>query len=159
MNPRKKKPTAIKRKQRFINPGFQARFIVTFCLILILGGGITIALTLFNTQDTLTSSFTNSKLVIQNTSLAIMPSVIYTTLITTALIGLVVILVTLLVFHKIVGPIFRFEKDIERVTRGDLKSRITIRKGDQFQELAMSWQKKRICRNPVVGIMPDRLIF
>jgi len=138
MNPRKKKPTAIKRKKHFINPGFQARFIVKFCLILILGGGITIGLTLFNTQDTLTSSFTNSKLVIQNTSLAIMPSVIYTTLITTALIGLVVIMVTLLVSHKIAGPMFRFEKDIERVTRGDLKSRINIRKGDQFQEMATS---------------------
>jgi len=138
MNPRKKKPTAIKRKQHFINPGFQVRFIVKFCLILILGGGITVGLTLFNTQDTLTSSFINSKLVIQNTSLAIMPSVIYTTLITTALIGLVAIMVTLLVSHKIAGPMFRFEKDIDRVTKGDLKSRINIRKGDQFQEIAIS---------------------
>ncbi|MBA3009307.1 MAG: methyl-accepting chemotaxis protein [Proteobacteria bacterium] len=138
MNPRKKNPTAIKRKQVFINKSFQARFIVKFCLILVLGGLISIGLTLFNTQDTLTSSFTDSKLVIQNTSLAIMPSVIYTTLITTALVGLVVIMVTLLVSHKIAGPMFRFEKDIDRISKGDLKSRISIRKGDQFKEVATS---------------------
>jgi len=138
MNPRKKKPTAVKRKQVFINKDFQTRFIVKFCLILVLGGLISIGLTLFNTQDTLTSSYTDSKLVIQNTSLAIMPSVIYTTLITTALVGLIVIMVTLLVSHKIAGPMFRFEKDIDRISKGDLKSRINIRKGDQFKEIATS---------------------
>jgi methyl-accepting chemotaxis protein len=138
MNSRKKRSMAINRKQLFINRGFQTRFIVKFFLILVLGGAISAGLTLFATQDTLTSSFIDSKLVIQNTSLAIMPSVIYTTLITTFLLGLVVIMVTLLVSHKIAGPMYRFEKDIDRVTKGDLKSRINIRKGDQFQELATS---------------------
>jgi methyl-accepting chemotaxis protein len=138
MNSRKKRSMAINRKQLFINRGFQTRFIVKFFLILVLGGVISTGLTLFTTQDTLTSSFVDSKLVIQNTALAIMPSVIYTTLITTFLLGLVVIMVTLLVSHKIAGPMYRFEKDIDRVTKGDLKSRINIRKGDQFQELATS---------------------
>ena len=138
MNPRKKRPTPIKRKQIFINKEFQTRFILKFILILILSAAISICLTLVNTQDTLTSSFANSKLLIQNTSLAIMPSVIYTTIITTVLTGLIVILVTLLVSHKIAGPMFRFEKDIDRIVQGDLKSRISIRKKDQFQELAIS---------------------
>ncbi|MCP4723043.1 MAG: methyl-accepting chemotaxis protein, partial [Desulfobacteraceae bacterium] len=44
----------------------------------------------------------------------------------------------LLVSHKIAGPMFRFEKDIDRIVQGDLKSRISIRKKDQFQELAIS---------------------
>ncbi len=138
MNPRKKKPTAIKRRQLYINKEFQFRFIFKFFLILILGGAISIGLTLFNTNDSLTTTYMNSKLVIQNTSLAIMPSVIYTTLITTFVIGLVVIMVTLLVSHKIAGPMYRFEKDIKRIAGGDLKSRIRIRKSDQFQEIALS---------------------
>ncbi len=138
MNPRKKKPTSIKRRQLYINKGFQARFIIKFVLILVLGGAITIGLTLFNTQDTLTTTYVNSKLVIQNTALAIMPSVMYTTLITTLIVGLVVVMVTLLVSHKIAGPMFRFEKDIKRIASGDLKSRIHIRKSDQFQEIAAS---------------------
>jgi methyl-accepting chemotaxis protein len=141
MNPRKKRPPLSKRKQRFINKEFQTRFILKFCLILIVGGGISIGLTLFNTQETLTSSFSNSKLVIQNTSLAIMPSVIYTTVISTLVIGLIVIMATLLASHKIAGPMFRFEQDIDRISTGDLKSRIDIRTGDQFQAIAVSLNK------------------
>ncbi len=142
MNPRKKKKTAlpasIQRRQLYINKKFQFRFIFKFVLILVLGGVITIGLTLFNTNDSLTTTYMNSKLVIQSTSLAIMPSVIYTTLITTFVIGLVVIMVTLLVSHKIAGPMYRFDSDIKRIADGDLKFRIRIRKGDQFQEVALS---------------------
>lgn len=137
MNP-KKKPAPIKRRQLYINRDFQTRFILKFCLILLLGGAVSIGLTLFNTQESLTSSFSNSKLVIQNTSLAIMPSVIYTTLISTLVIGLIVIMVTLLASHKIAGPMFRFEQDIDKIAAGDLKSRIDIRKEDQFQAIATS---------------------
>ena len=144
MNPRKKKKTAlpasasIQRRQLYINKEFQFRFIFKFVLILVLGGVISIGLTLLNTNDSLTTTYMNSKLVIQSTSLAIMPSVIYTTLITTVVIGLVVIMVTLLVSHKIAGPMYRFDKDIKRIANGDLKFRIRIRKGDQFQEMALS---------------------
>jgi methyl-accepting chemotaxis protein len=128
----------LQRKQYYINKSFQTRFIIYFFLILILGGAISIGLTLFNTQDTLTSSFVDSKLMIRSTSLAIMPSVIYTNLITTAVVGIISIIVTLLVSHKIAGPMYRFEKDIDRISKGDLKSRITIRQGDQFQGIATS---------------------
>ena len=138
MNPRKKRATAIKRRQYYINKDFQTRFIIKFVLILVAGGLLTVGLTFLNTQDTLTAVYANSKLTIQNTALAIMPSVGFTTIITTLALGLVVIVVTLLVSHKIAGPMFRFEKDITRIAQGDLKSRIRIRKGDQFQELAES---------------------
>jgi methyl-accepting chemotaxis protein len=137
----KKKPSPVKRRQLYINRDFQTRFILKFCLILILGGVISIGLTLFNTQETLTSSYSNSRLLIQNTSLAIMPSVIYTTLISTLVIGLIVIMVTLLTSHKIAGPMFRFERDIEKISTGDLQSRIDIRTGDQFQSVAVSLNK------------------
>ncbi|MCP4022445.1 MAG: methyl-accepting chemotaxis protein [Desulfobacteraceae bacterium] len=136
MNATAQNPTFYKRKKVYINKDFQTRFIVKFILVLILGATISIGLTLYNTQGTLTSTFSNSKLVIQNTSLAIMPSVIYTTLITTCVLSIIVIMVTLLVSHKIAGPMYRFEKDIKRVTNGDLKTRIHIRRGDQFLELA-----------------------
>ncbi len=141
MNLTKKPPGSIKRKHLFINKNFQTRFILKFILILFFSGAISIGLTLFYTRDTLTSSFINSKLMIQNTSTAILPQVLYTTLITTVLIGLIVILVTLLISHKIAGPMFRFKKDIDNISQGDLKARISIREGDQFQELAISLNK------------------
>lgn len=38
--------------------------------------------------------------------------------------------------QKIAGPIFHIERDLEEVREGDLTVRITLRKGDVFQDLA-----------------------
>ncbi|WP_186441621.1 hypothetical protein, partial [Desulfamplus magnetovallimortis] len=100
------------RRKIFINKSFQTNFIMKFVLILVLGGGISIGLTLMTCQGTLTTSFMNSRLVIENTSHAIMWSVILTNLVTTAIVGMIVVIVTLVVSHKIAGPMFRFDKDI-----------------------------------------------
>lgn len=156
MNPKKKKPTAIKRRQYFIKKDFQARFIVKFFLILVAGGILSVGLTFLNNQDSLTAVYANSKLTIQNTSFAIMPSVVFTTVITTLAIGLVTIVVTLLVSHKIAGPMFRFEKDINRIAKGDLKSKISIRKGDQFQELAVSLNEMIQALSDRIGVVRDQ---
>lgn len=126
------------RRQVYIKKKFQNNFIFKFTMVLVLGGILSVSLTLFNTQGTLTTSYINSKLVVQSTPLAIMPSVIFTTLITTIILGIVAGFVTLLVSHKIAGPMYRFENDIQRIATGNLKDRIRIRHGDQFQEMANS---------------------
>lgn len=136
-----------KRRQVYIKKDFQTRFIIKFILIFILGGAISIGLTMLISQDTLTSSFADSKLMIQKTSLAIMPSVVFTALITTFLVSIVAVLVTLFVSHKIAGPIYRFEMDIERIASGDLSSRIRLRKGDQFTEIVTTLNNMIDCLN------------
>jgi len=138
MNTNEKKPIRFRRRQVYINKPFQARFCIKFVLVLVLGNVISTGLTLLNTRDTLTSTFANSNLVIQTTSNAIMASVIYNNLLTTAGVSLIMIMVGILVSHKIAGPMFRFEKDIERVATGDLKSRVKLRHGDQLEALATS---------------------
>jgi len=50
----------------------------------------------------------------------------------------VVWLVTLLISHKIAGPMYRFEHDIQAIAEGDLRKRIRIRGGDQFAAMAAS---------------------
>jgi methyl-accepting chemotaxis protein len=135
MTAQEKQPAKIARRQYFIKKDFQTRFIVRFILVLIIGGIISVGLTLMTTRGTLTTSYVDARLVIQDTPLAILPSVILTTLITIVVVGVIAAIVMLLVSHKIAGPMFRFEKDIERIAGGDLKSHIHLRKGDQFQEM------------------------
>ena len=132
-----KRPPLLKR-QFYIKQEFQNRFILLFLCVLILGGLISVCLTYWNTRDTLTSAYVNSQLVIQSTSLAIMPSVIYTTLITVLVLIVIVGILTLLVSHKIAGPMYRFESDLKRISTGDLRCKIQIRKGDQLQDLVVS---------------------
>lgn len=139
-----------KRKQYFINKKFQAGFILKFIAVLIFGALLSVGVTMLTTQETLTSSFEGSKLVIEKTSLAILPSVVFTNIVTTLIIGIIVIVVTLLISHKIAGPMFRFEKDLEEISQGNLQKHIQTRQGDQFSSVAKNL-------NNMVGNLNEKL--
>ena len=124
-----------RRKQYFIKKRFQFRFILKFCLLLLGGVVISTALLFFLSKGTLTSSFRDSRLVIENTGSAILPAVIYTNLITLALISIAVIAVTLFVSHKIAGPMYRFESELREVSQGNLTKHITLREEDQMTDI------------------------
>ena len=130
-----------KRRQYFIKKDFQFKFILKFCLIVLIGTILSTGLLFLFSQGTLTSSFQQSRLVIKNTSLAILPAVIYTNLITLGLITLATIVVTLFVSHKIAGPLFRFEKELKEIEKGDLTKSIRLRKKDQTTDMADSLNK------------------
>ena len=132
------KQAGFKRRQYYINRKFQTGFIFRFVLVLILGAVLSVVITLLTTTSTLTSSYNGARLVIEKTSWAILPSVIMTHLVSTLVVGVVAIVVTLLVSHKIAGPMFRFEKDIEEISEGNLQKKIHIRDGDQFGKVAKS---------------------
>jgi len=127
-----------KRRIFFIKKEFQIRFILKFCILLLVGIAISTGLLFLFSQDTLTSSFEQSRLVIESTGQAILPSVIYTNLITLGLVTLATIVVTLFVSHKIAGPMFRFEKELKQVAEGDLTKRVVLRKKDQITDMAGS---------------------
>lgn len=127
---------SVKRRQYYINKKFQTGFILKFILVLVLGGVLSVVITLLTTNSTLTSSYDGARLVIEKTSFAILPSVVITSLITTSVVGIVAVVVTLLVSHRLAGPMYRFEKDIEEIGAGNLQKKIRIRDGDQFVEVA-----------------------
>ena len=141
------------RRNYFIKKGFQVRFIIKFCLLMLLGIVISTGLLFVFSQGTLTSSFQNSRLVIENTSLAILPAIIYTSLITLCLLTLATILVTLFISHKIAGPMFRFEKDLKEIGQGNLTKKVMLRRKDQAAELAGSiTEMAALLREKVVNI-------
>jgi len=124
-----------KRKQYFIKKKFQFQFILKFCLLL-LGGVIISTVLLFSfSKGTLTSSFQDSRLIIENTGSAILPAVIYTNLITLGVITVAAIGITLFVSHKIAGPLYRFENELRDVSQGNLTKQITLRRKDQMTEV------------------------
>ena len=107
-----------------------------FCLLILLGGILSTGLILYFSQGNLTSLFSNSHLIITDTAMFILPAVIYTNLVTIILISFFMVLIILFVSHKIAGPLFRLEKDINVISEGDLTYRVKLRKGDQLIELS-----------------------
>jgi methyl-accepting chemotaxis protein len=130
-----------KRKIRFINKDFQFRFILKFCLLILAGTAISTGMLFFFSSGTLTSSFQDSRLVIKSTSIAILPVVLYTNLITLALITLATIVVIFIISHRLFGPLYRFEKDLEEIGQGNLKKIIRLRKHDQLTDFAAGINK------------------
>ena len=131
-----KQETAYRRRNYFVKKDFQATFILKFCLIVLIGSVLSSGLLLLLSRNTLTSSFDNSRLTIENTWAAILPTVVMTGIITLVLITLAAIAVTLFVSHKIGGPLFRLEKEVQEIGKGDLTRKVTLREKDQITPLA-----------------------
>lgn len=140
-----------KRRHYFIKKGFQFKFILKFCLIILIGIIFSTGLLFLFSQGTLTSSFQQSRLVIKNTASAILPAVIYTNLITLGLITLATIVVTIFISHKIAGPMFRFEKELKEIGEGDLTKNIRLREKDQITDMADSLNK-------MIGSLHDKVL-
>jgi len=127
-----------KRRHFFVKKGYQFRFILKFCLIVLAGTAISSGLLFLFSRGTLTSSFENSRLAIENTAFAILPSLLYINIFTLVVITLATVVAVLFISHKIAGPMFRFEKELEEIGQGDLTKKIHLRKKDQITDMAES---------------------
>jgi len=141
-----------KRRHYFIKKEFQFKFILKFFILILCGVLISSGLLFLFTRGTLTSSFQHSRLVVTNTTSAILPAVIYTNLITLGLITLASIAVILFISHKIAGPLFRFEKELKKIGEGDLTKSIKLRKNDQITDMADSL-------NQMVASLHEKILF
>lgn len=125
-----------RRRHFFVKKEYQFKFILKFCLIVLAGSFISTGLIFFFSQGTLTSSFENSRLVVKNTAMAILPAIVYTNIITLLMISVATIVAVLFISHKIAGPMFRFEKELKEIGDGDLTKTIRLRKDDQIKDMA-----------------------
>lgn len=126
------------RRQYLIKKSFQVRFIIKFCLIVIAASLIMGSVVYFHSGKTLTTAFVNSRLKIVSTRDFILPILIYSFLITVALISILTIAVVLLISHKIAGPLYRVEKILNEMGKGSFPSleSIKLRKKDELKSLA-----------------------
>lgn len=126
-----------RRRNYYIDHEFQRNFIVKFCLLVIAGTVISGLLVYLMSQNTVTTVFEHSRLKIKSTADFILPAVLLSSAVVIVLVGLAAISVTLFTSHKIAGPLYRIEKDLEKVIAGDFKVKFGLRKNDQLQALAV----------------------
>jgi methyl-accepting chemotaxis protein len=139
-----------RRKKYYVDPEFQKKFIIKFCLLVILGTVISGAIITLMSQGTVTTVFENSRLKIKSTADFIMPAVFWSSLVVIILVGLATIIVTLYASHKISGPLYRLDTDLKKVIAGDFQVKFGLRRYDQLQALAATMDE-------AVGVMRDAL--
>jgi len=89
-------------------------------------------------KATVTTSFENSRLVIKSTADYILPAVLSSSAIVVVLIVIATIVVTLFTSHRIAGPLYRIEKDLEELVSGNLNKRFNLRKTDELKRITQS---------------------
>jgi len=127
-----------RRRNYFIKQKFQRDFMLKFFIVIIIGVIISGAIIYSMSKSTVTTSFEKSRLRVKSTADFIMPAVLLSSVAVILFAGLATIIITLFTSHRIAGPLYRMEKDMEQVASGDLTVRIRLRHTDEIKALAVS---------------------
>ena len=127
-----------RRRNFFIEKKFQSKFIIKFCVLVILGSLVSGIMLYFLSWGSTTVTFENLRATVKTTADFLLPVLIQTIIVATVIVGIATIILTLFISHKIAGPLYRFKKELSSVESGDLSRNFNIRKSDQLQELALS---------------------
>lgn len=130
-----------RRRNYFIKKEFQTKFILKFCILVMLTALISALLIYRFSDQSLTTVFENSRIKIVPSTRFIMPGLILSSLISVVLIGTATIVVVLFISHRIAGPLYKFESLLERMASGDISFDVHLRRKDEVRKLAEAFSK------------------
>lgn len=133
-----------RRRNYFIDKGFQFKFIIKFCTLIIITSLLTGSLIYYFNIKTTTVAFENLKVVTKSTANFILPIMLQILVIVTVLVGISTIVVTLFTSHKIAGPLYRLRIELEKIKDGDFSSSIQVRTDDQLKKVIGEFDGMRI---------------
>ena len=124
------------RKNYFIKKNFQGRLILGYFLF-VTGGCLlfTIILAAFST-DTLTVVYQNHDLQLGLTPVMLAKKILAAQWIFIVLGGGIIVAASLFITHHLAGPMFRLERALDNMLKGNLGDFISLRKKDEGKELA-----------------------
>jgi methyl-accepting chemotaxis protein len=125
-----------RRRNYFIKKSFQTKFILRFCVLVVLGAFISGIILYLLSRGTVTTAFVNSRLSIVSTADYLLPALIGSSLISIALISIATAFVVMYLSHRIAGPLFRIEKDAKEIGSGNLTLKIRLRSTDEITKMA-----------------------
>lgn len=130
-----------RRRQYYIKKTFQGKFILQFSGLLILGfAALASALHVYS-SSTLTTAFVDSKLRVMSTADFLLPALTLFTLCVAAIVALAAAVRLLHFSHRIAGPLYRLEKTVEAIGKGQLNIHCRVRAGDELQDFARSMEE------------------
>jgi len=133
-----------RRRNYFIDRSFQSKFIIKFCLLVVIASVLTWASLYYFSRQTTTVAFEHLKVVVKSTADFIMPIMLGTLIIVTLLAAAATIIVTLLTSHKIAGPLYRLKIELDKMKNGDFSSPVRVRTKDQLQNIASNFEEMRL---------------
>lgn len=124
-----------RRRHYFINEALQGRFVISFLIIVMLGGIIISGVLYYLAQGTATASYSYSRLHLVPTSRLILPKLTFASILGVLLMGLASALLSVFHSHRLAGPLYHIEKVLGELCQGNLTSQFRLRKRDQLHQL------------------------
>ncbi len=122
-----------RRKRYFIDPEFQKRYISMMILTLIVFANIMILLVLSVYIDEVTIAKLQAALSVDAPYKLLLPILVIAELIGLFIVGAM----SLIMSHRMAGPIYRLKMDLKEIEKGDLSRIIKFREKDEFQDVAV----------------------
>ncbi len=125
-----------KRRNYFIKRELQGKYIFSFFLFVITGSIIFTIIFSLLSADTLTIVYDNYNLQIGKTPVVLLREILSANWIFIVAGGLAVAVLSMFLTHRFAGPMFRFEKSVDEMIKGNLNFMIHLRTKDEGKELA-----------------------
>ncbi len=125
-----------RRRNYFIKKDLQGRYIFSFFVFVIAGSFFFTIIFSLLSADTLTIEYRNYDLRLGKTPVILLRDILSAHWIFILAGGILVVLASMLLTHRFAGPVYRFERSIEEMLRGNHDFEIRLRSGDEAKELA-----------------------
>jgi methyl-accepting chemotaxis protein len=125
-----------KKRNFFIKKDFQGKMILAIFIAVL--GGCLIFILLFGlfTADTMTISYSNNSLHMGQTPIMLFKKAVAANWVFLVIGGTLLVILAMIGTHRIAGPLFRFEKALDTMSRGNLNDTIHLRNTDEGKDLA-----------------------
>ena len=130
-----------RRKTYFIQKVFQAKFILAFLLLVIIGSIISGIILYTKANTYLGYEYGRAHIKLEKTGEILQPALFISYGIGVVLIGFATIILTIFISHKIAGPLYRFERSAEEIGKGNLTLVTQLRESDQAKDLANAFSR------------------
>jgi len=127
-----------KRRCYFINKELQGKYILSYFLVIFIGTMVLIAGLWIFTGDSMSIVYDNYNLKLGSTPSIMSQKLLFVFWGYMVLGGIVIVIWSMLLTHRIAGPLFKIERYVETLRKGKLNGRIYLRKNDEGTELADS---------------------
>ncbi len=125
-----------RRKRNYlINKDLQGKLGFGYLLITLVGSLLLAAVFAVSSADYLTISYDNNAIEVGSTPLILLGELARSGGFFLLIGGILIIIITIVLTHKIAGPLYRFEQTLKAMHERRLDQRISLRKGDEGQEL------------------------
>ena len=153
-----------RRRNFFIKKELQGKYIFSVFIFVLAGAVLFTAVFGLLSADTLTVTYKGSNLQVGRTPIVLLKEIVKTNWIFIVAGGFLVVITSIFLTHRVAGPLFRFEKTLEEMKKGNFTSEIRLRSKDEAKELAgmfnefnttISLQLKEV--RALVDVMEDHL--